>query len=91
MFTRGYSAVLRRAPFVSFDYGNVKLQEFGSKRPFWYEQGPRPGRIVYDGRRAALTRDGLVLLATLGEEPYGPDHRVVALAVANALRPVPGG
>ncbi len=92
MFTEGFSgAVLRRAPFVTFDYGKVKLQEFGSKRPFWYEQGPRPGRIVYDGGRAALTRDGLLLLATLGEAPTGPDHRVVALAVANALRPVPGG
>ncbi len=91
MFTRGRGAVLLRAPFVTFDYGMVKLQEFGSKRPFWFEQGPRPGRIVYDGRRAALTRNGLLLLATLGEEPYGPAHRVVALAVANALRPVPGG
>ena len=91
MFTRGRGAVLRRAPFVTFDYGNIKLEEFGSKRPFDYEQGPRPGRIVYDGR-AALTRDGLLVFAN-GKELGGfvPDHRAMALAVARGLRPVPGG
>jgi hypothetical protein len=92
MFTRGYSGtVLRKAPFVTFDYGNLALQEFGSTRPFWYEQGPRPGQIAYDGR-VVLARDGLLVLATpkgvVTPKELGPDSRALALAVARFLRPV---
>jgi len=57
-------AKLRPARFVTFDYGSFKLQEFGSHRPFWYEQGPLPGRVVIDGRsRVAVTRDAILVLA----------------------------
>lgn len=95
MFTRGLSGtVLRKAPFVTFDYGSLALREFGSTRPFWYEQGPRPGRIVYDGR-VVLPRDGLLVLATPKEvvtpKELGPDSRAMALAVAKSLWPVPSG
>jgi hypothetical protein len=77
-------ARLRPARFVRFDYGTVQLQEFGRERPFWYEQDPRPGRIVLDGR-AALTRHGLLVIV----QRDSPMTRAAALAVAKALRPVP--
>jgi hypothetical protein len=77
-------ATLRPARFVTFDYGTVKLQEFGSNHPFWYEQGPRPGRVVIDsGTRAALTRDGVLVLAQGQFFDAGS-----ALAIVKALRPV---
>jgi hypothetical protein len=79
--------VLARAKFVQFDYGTVRLQEFGRDRPFGFRNGPRPGRILLDGR-ATLTRDGLMVIA----EPFGrakPIDRAKALALAKAFRPVP--
>jgi hypothetical protein len=82
-------AVLRRATFVRFDYGTVRLQEFGRERPFGFVHGPRPGQIVVDGR-AMLSRDGLLVIA----EPLGrfsPIDRAAALKLAKALRPAPAG
>src|SRR5207244_2131841 len=52
--TEGFSAkpgvTLLPAKFVTFDYGVVKLQEFGSQRSFRFLQGPRPGQaLVFNG------------------------------------------
>jgi hypothetical protein len=81
--------VLDRAKFVRFDYGTVRLQEYGRDRPFGFRNGPRPGRISLTGS-AMLTRDGLLVIA----EPFGRTNRIdraKALALAKALRPVPAG
>ena len=81
--------VLARAKFVRFDYGTVRLQEYGRDRPFGFRNGPRPGRIALTGS-AMLTRDGLLVIA----EPFHrakPIDRTAALALAKALRPVPAG
>jgi hypothetical protein len=85
-------ATLRRTRFVSLvygvDYGSIKLQEFQVRQtPFWYAQGPLAGRVVLDGR-AALTRDGVLVIA---ERDSLPMNRALALAVAKALRPLPRG
>jgi hypothetical protein len=34
------------APFVVYDYGNVWIQEFGSRGPWNQVQGPAPGRVT---------------------------------------------
>jgi hypothetical protein len=82
-------ATLRPARFVRFVYGTVQLQEFGSERPYRYEQGPRPGRIAIDGSdSAALNREGVLVLAV--SEGTTMD-RAAALRVAKALRPMPSG
>jgi hypothetical protein len=39
---------LHPARYVIYDYGIVRLQEFGAKRPTGYEQGPRPGSVVVE-------------------------------------------
>ena len=79
-------ATLLPARFVTFDYGTVKLQEFGSDHPFWYEQGPRPGRVVIDsGTRAALTRGGVLVVAESEGQFFDAGS---ALAIVKALRPV---
>jgi hypothetical protein len=41
-------ATLSSAKFVRYDYGIVNLEEFGSQRPSWYEQGPLPGHVVLE-------------------------------------------
>jgi hypothetical protein len=41
-------ARLRSARFVRFNYENFSLEEFGSERPSWYEEGPRPGRVILE-------------------------------------------
>ena len=79
--------VLARAKFVRFDYGTVKLQEFGRDRPFGFRKGPRPGRIVVNGS-AMLTRGGLLVIAGTGGRAK-PIDGAAALRLAKALRPVP--
>lgn len=44
----GKSGVLSAVPYVRYDYGRFVLQEYGSKRPTWYRQGPRPGQLVLE-------------------------------------------
>jgi hypothetical protein len=41
-------ARLHPADWVIYDYGIVRLQEFGAKRSTGYEQGPRPGSVVVE-------------------------------------------
>jgi hypothetical protein len=35
-------------PYVRYDYGRFVLQEYGTKHPTWYREGPRPGRLVLE-------------------------------------------
>jgi hypothetical protein len=70
----------------------VTVEEFGSIRPYFYKQGPRPGAIERDTTTSMvrLTRGGLVLRIT-----SDPQHlrltRPSAVALAQALRPLPPG
>lgn len=81
--------VLDRVPFVSFDYGIVKLREFGAKRSFRQLQGPPSGQVFFSYSDAAVTRGDLLVLAGVGDR--GPRlDRAAALALAKALRPLPG-
>jgi hypothetical protein len=86
---------VRAAPFVSFIYAGevgkgyaIRVEEFGRARPYFYEQGPRPGYLERDGISIMrLTRDGLILRIT--SDPRYPLTRANALALAKALRPLP--
>jgi hypothetical protein len=88
---------------VSLDYGIVRLEEFGSKRPFSV-QGPRVGQVVVTGVGpvATLSRGGLLVRTDLRSfakwhmnSRYAERDRAKAqagaLAVARALRPLPAG
>jgi hypothetical protein len=80
-------SVLQRAKFVRFNYGSVRLQEFGRVKPLGFVHGPRPGRILV-GDNIMLSRNGLLVIAEPRPLPIGTS---AALALAKALRPVPGG
>jgi hypothetical protein len=76
-------AMLRPARFVRFDYGIVSIQEFGRQRPYYYEQGPKPGTLVIErGSGPVLQRDGLLVMV---QSTQGVDGRG-ALTIARALR-----
>jgi hypothetical protein len=79
-------SVLQRTKFVRFDYGTVRLREYGRVKPFGFVHGPRPGRIFVD-YNIMLSRDGLLVIGELQPLPIGTS---AALALARALRPVPG-
>jgi hypothetical protein len=81
--------VLERAPFVSFDYGIVKLREFGAKRSFTQLQGPPSGRMFLSYSDASVTRGDLLVLVRGGDRSVRLD-RALALALAKALQPLPG-
>jgi hypothetical protein len=82
-------ARLDAVPFVSFDYGVVRLQEFG-KSPYFFEHGPPHGKLLLDASEAALRRNGvLVLASTAGPAVDTPSGSLAAaLAMAKALRPL---
>jgi hypothetical protein len=80
-------SILQRAKFVRFNYGGIRLQEFGRVKPLGFVGGPRPGRILV-GDNIMLSRDGLLVIGEL--QPL-PIDTTAALALAKALRPVPGG
>lgn len=80
-------SVLQRAKFVRFNYGSIRLQEYGRVKPAGFVSGPRPGRILV-GDNIMLSRNGLLVIA--GVQPL-PIDTTAALALAKALRPVPGG
>jgi hypothetical protein len=79
-------SILQRAKFVRFNYGSIRLQEFGRVKPLGFVGGPRPGRILV-GDNIMLSRDGLLVLAELQPLPIDTTR---ALKLAKALRPVPG-
>jgi hypothetical protein len=78
-------SVVHRAKFVRFDYGNIRLQEFGRVKPQGFVHGPHRGRILVSDN-IMLSRDGLLVIADV--QPL-PVETTVALALAKALRPVP--
>ncbi len=75
------------ARFVRFFYGDFQLEEFGSVRPYFWLQGPRPGYLVREGQNeAVLSRHGLLVRII---SPNGQLTRASVLAIAKALRPLP--
>ena len=81
--------LLRPTRFVRFGYGAFAVQEFGHDRPFWRQEEPAEGDVVFGSGQAVLARDGVLVSVT----PTGPSFRIDranALALAKALRPVPG-
>jgi hypothetical protein len=77
-------------PFVRFDYGAFRIDEFGAKRPLWLTHTPRAGTVLASsGLDLLFGRDGLAL-QVLGSQGGNLDAGA-ALALAKALRPVPGG
>lgn len=82
-----HGSVRQRAKFVRFDYGSIKLQEFGRVKPLGFVSGPRRRRILV-GDNIMLSRDGLLVIADV--QPL-PIDTTAALALVKALRPVPGG
>ena len=85
--TKANGSTLGRAKFVRFDYGSIRLQEFGRVKPVGFVHGPRPGRILV-GDNIMLSRHGLLVFADV--QPL-PIDTTAALDLVNALRPVPGG
>jgi hypothetical protein len=78
---------LLAAPVVQFDYGPFTLKEYGSTRPWWYLQGPRPGRMMLEWQtRAALARGGLLVVAEVTGTDFRLD-RAAALRIGRGLRP----
>jgi hypothetical protein len=94
------TGALRKAPFVRFSYGDevdehywVTVEEFGSVRPYFYKQGPRPRTIERDvigSWMVRMTRGGLSLRVM-----WDPTHfsmtRANAVALARSLRKLPPG
>jgi len=95
---------IRPAPFVRFDYGAFTVEEYGAKRPSWFQSGPEPGRALIDSLRSL---PGLAFPG-FGTQPRGRIalvrhgrlvivwvrsrrvalDRATALAVARTLRPL---
>ena len=80
---------LRPTRFARFDYGAFSVQEFSHDRPFWREEEPAEGSLVFGRYQMVLARDG-VLLSILPTGGAFRIDRARALALAKALRPVPG-
>jgi len=82
-------ARLDAVPFVSFDYGVVRLQEFGM-RPYFFEHGPPQGQLLLNGEEAGLHRNGVLVVASMtGSAVRTPSGSLAAaLALAKALRPL---
>jgi hypothetical protein len=69
-------------PFVRFDYGPFRIDEFGDKRPSWFLHGP-PARTVFDSSGALMySRDGVLVMVL----PFG-QRRPAALELVRSLRP----
>jgi hypothetical protein len=87
----------RPVRFVRFYYGGdvrkgaiISIEEFGSVRPSFEKQGPRPGSIERTGTTSArLTSSGLLL--RINTDLRYPLTRANAIALAKALRPLLGG
>jgi hypothetical protein len=91
------TGALRPAPYVQFYYGGtgtgdyrISVEEFGSTRPYFYKQGPRPGEIERDVEGILMLRltHGGLLLRISTTAPFEPAK---AIALAKALRPLPPG
>ena len=82
--------VLRRARLARFDYGSFAVKEFGEDRPWWQAEDPAPGTMVLAAGSATLVRDGVLVTFDPAGAKFQVD-RATALALAQALRPVPAG
>jgi hypothetical protein len=85
----------RPVPFVRFFYsggvGNgyvIAIDEVGPARPFFEQQGPRPGTIERTASSARLSSAGLLVRVNTDSSRF-PLTRTNALALGRALRPVP--
>ena len=78
--------------FVRLDYGTLRLTEYGADRPWWFRSGPAAGRILFENdSRAALVRNGLLVVMEWGGDQRSPLDAASARVTARALRPVPAG
>jgi hypothetical protein len=91
------TGALRPAPYAQFSYGGartgdyrISVEEFGSTRPYFYKQGPRPGEVERDVEGISiirLTRGGLLLrISTTARLKVA-----TVIALTKALRPLPPG
>ena len=81
--------LLRPSRFARFDYGTFAIHEFGQDRPFWREQEPAKGSLLFSTSQVILARDGVLV----NVEPVGVRFKIdraTALALSRALRPVDG-
>jgi len=80
--------LLRPVKFVRLRYGPccLELEEYFGKGPYVFKQGPRPGTVASYGSTAALTKNGLLVLASASFQ-FTPR---AAVELARALRPVSG-
>jgi hypothetical protein len=94
------TGALRRAPFVRFYYGDevdenywVTVEEFGTIRPYFFRQGPRPGTIERDviGRLMVRLTRGPLLLRIMWDPTHFSMTRANAVALARSLRTLPPG
>jgi hypothetical protein len=81
-------AKLESAPFVSFDYGVVGLQEFAQPPP--HQPLPPQGKLLLTGAQGAFLHNGILVVASLTSAAgHTPSNSLAAaLALAKALRPV---
>jgi hypothetical protein len=82
--------IARAASFVRFDYGIVRVDEFGDARPFWFVKAPAPARGIVSGPQLALGRNGLLVVVERGDFVHFPLDSAFALELARALRPFRG-
>ena len=83
--------LLRRVPFVRFDYGAFTLMEYGSQRPYGREDAPRPGTSFFAPPLLMIfERDGVLLFVDSPSHAFQL-HTARALELARALRPLPAG
>ena len=89
------------APFVEYDYGNVRITEFDARALYGPGQGFLPGRVTLLEAQTStspnsspiedvqLARDGVLVLAFKDDAGNYVLDRAGALRLARALRPVP--
>jgi hypothetical protein len=75
-------------PAVRLDYGPFRIDEFGDQRPLWLVRAAPPGAVLAGSNVVSLERDGVGVQAEGAAANWAEPAR--ALALAKALRPVPG-
>jgi hypothetical protein len=73
---------------VRLDYGPFRIDEFGDQRPLWLVRAAPPGAVLAGSNVVSLERDGVGVQAEGAAGNWAEPAR--ALALAKALRPVPG-
>jgi hypothetical protein len=72
-------------PFVRLDYGTFRIDEFGDRRPLWFQNAPRAGTVLAaSGLDILFGRDGVVLqVVGVAGDKLDP---ALVLALVKALR-----